>query len=178
VTHIKRPRYAIFDVDGVMTTGQFFYSERGKEYKVFGPHDNDGIKMISEIVRVVFVTADKRGYAISKKRIVDDMKQELILVDERDRLDFITTTYGLDNVIYMGDGYHDASILKQCCYGIAPQNARIEARNAADYVTPSKAGEGAVLDACLHIIENFFRSDTQRRQHHSGDINISRDLSI
>ena len=31
----------ILDVDGVMTTGQFFYSKDGKQMKVFGPDDND-----------------------------------------------------------------------------------------------------------------------------------------
>ena len=36
----------IIDIDGVMTTGQFFYSEKGKVLKVFGPHDADGLKMI------------------------------------------------------------------------------------------------------------------------------------
>lgn len=151
------PKYAIFDVDGVMTTGQFLYSEKGKEYKVFGPHDNDGIKLILKKINVVFLTADKRGFSISKKRIVDDMKQELILVSESERLEFINSKYGLANVIYMGDGYHDAKILKLCCYGISPQNARLEAKNAADYITPSKSGEGAVLDACLHIIEKYFQ---------------------
>jgi len=151
-----KPKVFILDVDGVMTTGQFLYSGRGKEFKVFGPHDNDGIKMIVKKIKVVFLTADRNGYPISKKRIVDDMKQELILVNESDRLEFIKNNYGLSNVIYMGDGYHDANILKQCSYGIAPQNARIEAKNAANYVTPSKSGEGAVLDACLHIIEKYF----------------------
>ena len=28
----------------------------------------------------------------------------------------------------MGDGFYDAKILKECCFGISPKNARIEAR--------------------------------------------------
>lgn len=153
----NKPKVLILDVDGVMTTGQFLYSENGKEYKVFGPHDNDGIKLIQEKIKVVFISADKRGFAITKKRIVEDMNQELFMVSEGERLEFIKNNYGLENVIYIGDGYFDANIIKQCCYGIAPQNARIEAKNAANYVTPSKSGEGAVLDACLHIIEKYFQ---------------------
>ena len=150
------PHIAIFDVDGVMTTGQFLYSVEGKVYKVFGAHDNDGIKLLADKVKIIFLTADKRGFPISKKRIVDDMGQELILVSEQDRLEFIKSNYGLDSAIYMGDGIHDTEILRQCLYGIAPANARIEAREAASYVTPSASGEGAVLDACLQIIRLFF----------------------
>ena len=152
----NKPKVFVLDVDGVMTTGQFLYSRNGKEYKIFGPHDNDGIKMILGKIKVVFLTADQHGYPISKKRIVDDMKQELYLINESDRFEFIRVNYGLENVIYMGDGYHDANILKQCCYGIAPKNARIEAKKEANFITPSKSGEGAVLDACLHILERFF----------------------
>ncbi len=151
--NLKHAQIVIFDVDGVMTTGQFLYSINGKEYKLFGPHDNDGIKMIKDLIRVIFITADKRGYPITKKRIVDDMRQELYLVSEDERFDFIETHYGMANVIYMGDGYYDAKILEKCLFGIAPNNARVEAKKSADYITPSNSGEGAVLDACLKIKE-------------------------
>ena len=56
----------------------------------------------------------------------------------------------------MGDGYHDAKILKASMFGIAPKNARKEARVASDYVTESKSGEGAVMDACLEIIKRYY----------------------
>jgi len=145
----------LLDVDGVMTSGQFLYSQDGKEYKVFGPHDNDGLKLIKEKVTIKFITADKRGYPITEKRIVDDMGFELELVSERDRFEYIQECFGFLNLIYMGDGYHDARILKESMFGIAPNNARMEAKDNADYVTSSNAGEGAVLDACLKIIDKF-----------------------
>lgn len=154
--NLVTPDIFVLDVDGVMTTGQFLYSEQGKAYKIFGPHDNDGIKLLCPKIKMLFITADKRGYSISKKRIVEDMKQELILVNEAERYDFIEAHYGLQKAIYMGDGYFDAKILQDCFYGIAPQNARIEAKHAANYITPSKSGEGAVLDACLHVMARFF----------------------
>ena len=152
------PSVVIFDIDGVMTTGQFLYSKEGKEYKVFGAHDNDGIKLLDGKLDIVFVTADKRGYPISKKRIVDDMGRDLVIIEASKRFDYIDKVYGLENVIYMGDGYHDASILASCCCGIAPQNARIEAREASAFVTPSKSGEGAVLDASLYILKRYFQT--------------------
>tara|TARA_B100000287_G_C20552248_1_gene748952 strand:- start:23 stop:265 length:243 start_codon:yes stop_codon:yes gene_type:complete len=70
----------ILDVDGVLTTGQFIYSNKGKVYKVFGPHDNDGLSLINKLISISFVTADKRGFEISKKRIVEDMGYNLELV--------------------------------------------------------------------------------------------------
>lgn len=149
-------RYFVLDVDGVLTTGQFIYSKHGKLYKIFGPHDNDGIKLLKGRLEIRFLTADRRGFSISKKRIVDDMGQRLDYVNEDTRLQYVSDTFGLENTIYMGDGIHDVSILKGCAYGIAPNNARREAKKAADYITPSNGGEGAVLDACLKIAKTFF----------------------
>jgi len=41
-----KPTCFILDVDGVMTTGHFFYSAKGKAMKIFGPDDNDGLSLL------------------------------------------------------------------------------------------------------------------------------------
>ena len=61
----------------------------------------------------------------------------------------------MSNLIYMGDGFYDAKVLNDCLFGIAPINARIEARKSADFITNSKSGEGAVLDACIEIKKRY-----------------------
>ena len=145
----------ILDVDGVLTTGQFIYSEIGKLYKIFGAHDSDGLKLINKSIDIKFITADKRGFLISKRRIVDDMGYNLELVTETERYKYLIKTYQFDKLIYMGDGYFDAKILKKCMFGIAPKNARKQAKDYADFITESKSGEGAVLDACIEIKKRF-----------------------
>jgi len=146
----------VIDVDGVMTTGQFLYSAKGKIYKIFGPHDSDGLKLIENKLNICFITADKRGFHISKKRI-EDMNYSIELVNEKNRIDYFKKRFGFENTIFIGDGIFDAPILKRCKFGIAPKNARIEARRAADFITPSKSAEGAVCDACIVINKKFFR---------------------
>jgi len=144
----------ILDVDGVLTDGRVLYSNLGKIYKVFGPHDKDGIKLIKPYVNIQFITADKIGYPISVARIVKDWQfpeSSLHLVSEESRMQWFIDKVDLDTTAFMGDGIHDAPILQKVKFGIAPANARIEAKNAAKYVTPSKSGEGAVLDACLWL---------------------------
>ena len=155
---MKNKLIFVLYVDGVLTTGQFLYSADGKAYKIFGAHDADGLKMLKGLLPIILMTADKRGFPISRKR-ARDMGLPIELVSEEERLAHIEKKYGLDNVIFMGDGYHDAPILKACLFGIAPAIARKEARAAADFVTESKAGEGAVLDACLKIRKKFFSSE-------------------
>lgn len=147
----------ILDVDGVLTTGQFLYTKEGKSAKVFGPHDNDGIKMLKGLINVQAITADKRGLDITKKRVEEDMQLKLHLVSEGERLEWFKKNFDLAETIYMGDGMHDAEIFGHVGYSIAPGSAFYLAKEKADFVTTHKAGEGAVAEACLHIKDNFFR---------------------
>ncbi len=149
----------ILDVDGVLTTGHMGYTKEGKLFKVFGPHDREGLKMISwYIPNIKFITADKSGFEISYARIVKDWgykSDQLVLVPEEVRMKWFIDHVLFENTAFIADGYHDANILKKVAQGIAPANARIEARNAAKYVTPSKSAEGAVMDACIYLKELF-----------------------
>jgi 3-deoxy-D-manno-octulosonate 8-phosphate phosphatase (KDO 8-P phosphatase) len=148
-----KPKHFVLDVDGVLSTGQFIYSNEGKLYKVFGAHDSDGLNLIKDTFNIIFISADERGFEISKKR-VSDMGFEISLVPASERMSFMESL-DFTEVIFMGDGYYDAEIFKYVNYAIAPKNARIEALNNANYITDSEAGEGAVMDACIHIMNKF-----------------------
>lgn len=152
----NKMKYFVLDVDGVFTNGQFLYTEEGKFAKVFGPHDHDGIKLVRNYLRVMAVTADRRGFKITKKRIGEDMNLQLELVTEGERLAWLNKNFNLPRVIFMGDGMFDAQIFKHVGYSIAPNNAFYLAKERANYVTRHNAGEGAVAEACLHVLEKFF----------------------
>ena len=146
----------ILDTDGVITTGQFFYTAEGKAMKVFGPDDNDALSLLKPYLETRFVTGDKKGYPISKKRISDDMKFQLDLVSTIHRVEWIKERYNLAEVIYMGDGIFDHYVMQRVGYSIAPANADKLTASQANYVTKRSGGDRAVAEACLHILEEFF----------------------
>jgi 3-deoxy-D-manno-octulosonate 8-phosphate phosphatase (KDO 8-P phosphatase) len=151
-----KPLVMILDVDGVMTTGQLGYTESGKTMKIFGPDDHDGLSLLKNYIEIRFVTGDKTGFNISKRRIVDDMKFELDLVSTIKRSEWISEKYPLDQVIYMGDGIFDHYVFKKVGYSIATANSDFLAKDTADFVTNRNGGDRAVAEACLHILEKFF----------------------
>lgn len=152
----KIPKVFILDVDGVLTNGQFFYTLDGKVMKSFGPDDNDGLSLLKSSLKIRFVTGDKKGFSISKKRITDDMGFDLDLVSTIKRVDWIAERYQLDEVIYMGDGIFDHYVMGKVGYSIAPFNADKNAKIFADYVTERSGGDRAVAEAALHILDKFF----------------------
>ena len=140
----------VLDVDGVLTDGTFFYSEKGKIMKKFGPHDADGLKLISDLIKVEFISADKRGFLISERR-VNDMGFDLTLVQEQDRENYIKKNYSIENLVFMGDGYFDTNIVEMAALGIAPNNALDQVKKVANFVTKNNGGNGAVFEACIYL---------------------------
>ena len=151
-----KPKIFLIDVDGVMTTGQFAYTVDGKTMKIFGPDDNDALSLLKNLIEIRFVTGDKIGLDITKRRIVDDMKFPLDLVSNVKRIEWISEHYKPEEVIYMGDGIFDHYVFKKVGYSIAPANADSLAKKSADYVTKRNGGDRAVAEASLHILEKFF----------------------
>lgn len=152
-----KPDIFFLDVDGVLTTGQFLYNKDGKQFKVFGPDDNDGLSLLKPFLKIHFITGDKKGFNISKKRIVSDMKFPLNLVSTVNRIEWIKKqTSSLERVIYMGDGIFDHYVFSKVGYSIAPANADELAKKNANYVTKRNSGERAVAEACIHILKKFY----------------------
>jgi 3-deoxy-D-manno-octulosonate 8-phosphate phosphatase (KDO 8-P phosphatase) len=151
----KYPKIFIIDVDGVMTDGKFYYSEKGKVLKCFGPDDNDALKLLKGFMDIQFVTGDKRGFVITKKRI-SDMKFNVQLVSTIQRLEWIKNRFNLNDVIYMGYGIFYHYIMKEVKYSIAPANADKNCKQYANFVTRRHGGDRAVSEACLHILKKFF----------------------
>ena len=150
------PKHLIFDVDGVFTDGKIYQSTEGKMFKVFGPDDHDAINLIKMKLNVIVVSADKRGYGITKTRIEKDMGLDLHLVGSRDRVEWIRTRFDLNDCVYMGDGLYDALVFRVVKYSMAPANASKRIQSEASYITSSRGSEGAVAEACIHLLDQFF----------------------
>ena len=100
----------ILDVDGVLTTGHFYYSKEGKLLKVFGPDDNDALSLLKPFLEIIFVTGDKRGFEISKKRIDDDMGFPIHLVSTTKRINWIITDINDFNPKIKYSFWHDRAL--------------------------------------------------------------------
>jgi len=148
----------ISDVDGCLTDGRYIYTADGKVAKVFGPHDNDGVKLLKEHgIEVIFISADKRGFPITTKRITD-MKCKVYNVSEAERVEWIKhyiQRYGYDYSVFFGDGIGDVPVASVVNYFVSPANARPEAKSVSNFVTPSIGGQGAFLDLALHVYNNI-----------------------
>ncbi len=153
-----KPKFFILDVDGVITNGQMIYDKNGKKYKIFGQDDHDSLKILKDYLNIYFVSGDKIGFKISKKR-VEDMGFQIKYLPANIREKWIDKYFGLKNCIYMGDGIFDHLIMKQTYYSIAPRGTLDHVRRSANYVTKNKPAERAVAEAVIHILRKIYGID-------------------
>ncbi len=146
----------LIDVDGVMTDGKMLYSAEGKVMKVFCADDHDALTLLKPHLDIQFLSADHRGFDITRKRIVDDMGMPLHQVSSAGRLSWIKDRWNPADIIYMGDGIFDHYVFKHIGYAIAPADADAYTLGCAHYVTKRRGGDRAVAEAALHILGRFF----------------------
>ncbi len=144
----------ILDVDGVLNDGMLYWGVDGKPFKAFGNYDHDGLKLLRQYLDIEFISADEVGWDITKSRC-DHMKFPVTLVKEKDRLVWILSKGHATETIFMGDGPHDAMIFPYVAMSIAPAQAWRTAIQEATYVTPREGGKGAVMDACVYILDEL-----------------------
>lgn len=146
----------ILDVDGILSPN-FFYNKKGKYLKEFGNCDWDALRELMQFIKIIFITADRKGYNIVKKRIVDEMKWELFIVPHKpkERWQWMREEYKDKKIIFMGDGIYDYYSLDRSHYSITVPEALDHVKECINYVTKRSAGRKAVAEACMHLMKVF-----------------------
>jgi 3-deoxy-D-manno-octulosonate 8-phosphate phosphatase (KDO 8-P phosphatase) len=145
----------IFDVDGVMTDGTLYYSERGEELKAFNIQDGHGIKMLQQHgVGVALITA-------RSSRAVELRAANLGIAhlyqgaqDKRAAYAALLAQLSLDATQsgYMGDDLLDLPLLTRCGFAATVPAAPDAVKTRAHYVTRAQGGRGAVREVCELVL--------------------------
>ncbi len=138
------------DVDGVLTDGSMYYTEKGDELKRFHTYDGMGFNLLKgkNILRGLLTKEnrklnERRGKKLQLDYIIQGIDDKLNLVT-----DFIK---GLDikfsEVAYIGDDINDIELLKAVGIKACPSNARKEVKDIPGIIhLSSQGGEGVIRE--------------------------------
>ena len=145
-----------FDVDGVMTDGGIILSADGGEAKRFHSRDGHGLKILAMLgIKTAIITGRRSG-------VVELRAKEVRITEVRQKVAEKLLAYreilekeGLDpsETAFMGDDIVDLPILSRCALPVCPADACPEVKKECLYVTPSKAGRGAVREAVEFLLK-------------------------
>lgn len=151
-----------FDVDGVLTNGDLYFTPAGDEIKVFSSLDGHGLKMLMEAgLRVAIITGRKSAMVSKRAENLGIGHVFQGVHDKRSVLRQLLTAEGLapEQAGYMGDDVVDLPILKACGFSATVADGHAFVRQHVDFVATSGGGRGAVRELCDFILAAQGRLD-------------------
>ncbi|MBC7425511.1 MAG: HAD-IIIA family hydrolase [Bacteroidia bacterium] len=139
----------IFDVDGVMTTGQVLVTEEGMMLRSFNIKDGYAIQHAVKAGYPICIISGGKSSGITKRFEVLGVKDIYIgQSDKQAAYDEFKTKYNLadSDIIYMGDDMPDLPIMKQVGIACCPADAAVDILQVANYISPLNGGQGCVRD--------------------------------
>ncbi len=145
------------DVDGVLTDGRIIYDSDGRSLKFFNVHDGMGLSLLRRAgIEVAFISA-KSSPTIGIR--AEDCGVSIVMEDISDKAEAVrqvASSVGVDlsETAFVGDDLVDIPAMKVSGLAVAVANACPEVKEAADYITSSYGGRGAVREVCELILKS------------------------
>lgn len=146
----------LLDVDGVMTDGRFTMNDRGEEAKAFNVKDGLGLKMLMSSGLEVAIVTGRRSQALahrSQELGIEEVHQGVKDKNTVCRQLKKAKDLKKEQVCSLGDDIPDLAMFTESGLCIAVADAVKEVREAADFITKSNGGFGAVREACELILK-------------------------
>jgi len=161
-------RAAIFDVDGVLTDGRIYISERGEEFKAFNTLDGHGLKLLAQGGIAPIVITGRDSPAV--RRRVNDLGIAHAVYGVHDKLaaaQHLMDTLGIgwEAMAAIGDDWPDLPLLARAALACAPANGHVEVRAIAHHVTAAAGGHGAAREFCDLLLSATGRYAALLRGH-------------
>jgi 3-deoxy-D-manno-octulosonate 8-phosphate phosphatase (KDO 8-P phosphatase) len=161
----------VLDVDGVLTDGTIVVDSQGIESKFFSVLDGHGIKMWKRAgLAVAFLSG--RASAATKHQ-AKELAVDFCLNGRRDKLKGLKELIKMsktpaEQIAYVGDDLPDLPVIQCAGFSVAVANAVDEIKQAADYVTKRKGGEGAVREIIEYILKKTGRWNAIVKKYNPG----------
>lgn len=157
----KKIELVLTDVDGVLTDGGRYFSEKGEDLKKFHTRDGMGVNVLLRN-KIPTIILTKENSKITKKWAKEMNVLEIYtgLKNKELVLPKICKKYKLklENLAYIGDDVNDLEVLKQVGFSAVPNDGVFQAKQIADYICKLEGGNGCFREIADKIILTKFSS--------------------
>jgi 3-deoxy-D-manno-octulosonate 8-phosphate phosphatase (KDO 8-P phosphatase) len=153
----------VLDVDGVLTNGQVFIGENGKEsLKAFDIQDGLGIKLLEKIgIPTAIITGRSSKMVLARCDELGIKHVHMGVENKAAALENILQSLELksSDCAVMGDDWPDFPMMKSAGLKACPAQGHEAVKEVAHFVTTRSGGSGAVREVCDLILKAQNRYD-------------------
>lgn len=163
IFNAKNIKYLVLDVDGTLTDSGVYYDDNGNELKKFSTKDGTGFNLAHDAGMQIFVITGRECPATLRR--MSELKVEYIYQNVQKKAEFLKKfmeemNIKSEEVAYIGDDLNDIPAMRLCGFVGCPQDAALEVKELADYVSDVKCGHGAMRD----VVENILTLRGDRKE--------------
>ena len=153
---VENIKLLAMDVDGVLTDGSMYYTEKGDEIKKFNTRDGKGIELIrNQGIKTAIITQEETEITKVRAR---KLKIDHLYQNVHDKAAAVVKiakeeNININQIAYIGDDFNDLALLKTVGFSATPADGIIENKRFVNYICRKKGGEGCVREFCEWIIK-------------------------
>ena len=154
-TKLKKIRLVISDVDGVLTDGSIYYSEKGEFLKKFNTKDGMAVELLlKNKIFTILITKENSLAVKHRAKKIKVRKTYLGTNTKESKLSEICKKFKVttNEIAYIGDDVNDIEIMKKVGLSVAPNDGIKQVKKIADYICVSNGGEGVLREVADLII--------------------------
>ena len=152
---LKKIKFVITDVDGVLTDGGLYYTQDGLVMKKFNVKDGIATRRLREFgFECGIISTDGPGLIeVRNKRL----KMDFVITGTWNKLEKLEELCNernitLENAAYLGDDINDLSVLNAVGFSACPADAVDTVLNSVDHICKRKGGDGVFREFAEIII--------------------------
>ena len=150
-------KLVITDVDGVLTDGGMYYSDKGDIMKKFHARDGMGVTLLKkQKIPTIIITKEKTKIVKiwSKKMSISHLYDGI--QNKSSLLKKISQKYNIQpkNIAFIGDDINDLELLKKVGLSVTPNDAILDNKKISDYVCKNNSGHGAFRELADLILNS------------------------
>ena len=122
IKNCKKIKIVISDVDGVLTDGGMYYSEKGEIFKKFNTRDGMASELMKQKIITILITQEKSRIALHRAKKLKISDVYVGIVKKEALLPKICKKYDvkLSEILYIGDDVNDYEIMKRVGLSATP----------------------------------------------------------
>ena len=154
----KKIKLVITDVDGVLTDGGMYYSEKGELFKKFNTKDGMGVELLHKAsIKTVFLTGENSKIVKIRAKKVNADDCHINIKQKEKIFSEICKKFNVKplNVAYIGDDVNDLKIMS--CVGLTacPSDAQKQIKLISDLKCEREGGKGAFREFANVILDSL-----------------------
>ena len=151
----EKIKLVITDVDGVLTDGSMYYSDKGEIMKKFNTKDGMGVELLlKNNIKTVLMTKENSIIVKKRGKKMNVADTYINIKNKEHELEKICKIFDVkkNEIAYIGDDLNDYNIIKLVGFSATPANGINQLKEIVNFISKINGGDGVFREVADMIL--------------------------